>query len=113
MKKWDVELKETNWKRAVIVAPTREKVDESARKLYADGIILMDEPYSHQLDVKILGRASDNANAYICGDDEWAGYLEYLKEWAEGHEALANYGQSPVCFDEWCDMEYLEEEEDA
>ena len=113
MKKWDVELKEINWRRAVIAAPTREKADESARKLYADGIILMDEPYSHQLDVKILGRASDNANAYICGDDEWTGYLDYLKEWAEGHEALANYGQSPASFDEWCDMEYLEDEEDA
>lgn len=113
MKKWDVELKEINWKRAVIAAPTREKADESARKLYADGIILMDEPYNHQLDVKILGIASDNANAYMCGDDEWAGYLEYLTDWAESKSELKFYGQSPVSFDEWCDMEYLEDEEDA
>ena len=113
MKKWDVELKETNWRRAVIAAPTREKADESARKLYADGIILMDEPCSHQLDVKILGRASDNANAYMCGNDEWAGYLDYLKEWPEGKEDLTNYGQSPMTFDDWCDFEYGEEDKDA
>lgn len=112
MKKWDVELKETNWRRAVIAAPTREKADESARKLYADGIILMDEPYSHQLDVKIFGSASDNAKAYMCGD-EWTGYLDYLKEWPEGKEDLANYGQSPMTFDDWCDFEYGEEDKDA
>lgn len=44
---------------------------------------------------------------------EQEGYLKYLKEWAEIHTSTEYYGQSPVCFDEWCDMEYLEDEEDA
>lgn len=46
-------------------------------------------------------------------NNEWKGYMEYLKNWVNEHGDERFYGQSPVCFDEWCDMEYLEEDEDA
>ena len=45
--------------------------------------------------------------------NEWKGYIKYLKKWANEHSDERFYGQSPASFDEWCDMEYLEEEEDA
>ena len=33
---------------------------------------------------------------------EWSEYIEYLAQWVDDHAAMAFYGQSPVCFDEWC-----------
>ena len=35
----------------------------------------------------------------------WKGYLDYLKEWADNHKQINNYGMSPACFDEWLDNE--------
>lgn len=44
---------------------------------------------------------------------DWQRYISYLHEWADIHKDDKCGGQSPVCFDEWCDNEkYFEEEED-
>jgi len=44
----------------------------------------------------------------------WKWYLAYLKEWADDHEGMEFFGQSPACYQEWLDneMEGMENEEE-
>ena len=46
--------------------------------------------------------------------NEWAGYLQYLWEWAisHPHSEPEFYGMYPACFDEWRDCESSNEDED-
>ena len=43
---------------------------------------------------------------------KWYSYIGYLHTWANEHSALESAGQSPACYDEWCDMEEDKLEED-
>ena len=38
-------------------------------------------------------------------ETDWQRYIKYLHEWADTHSDEKFGGQSPVCFDEWCDNE--------
>ena len=40
----------------------------------------------------------------------WRWYLKYLKEWADGHNGMEFFGQSPACYQEWFDNEMAEQE---
>lgn len=44
----------------------------------------------------------------------WRWYLQYLKDWADDHEGMEFFGQSPACYQEWLDneMEAMENEEE-
>ena len=42
---------------------------------------------------------------------DWQRYISYLHEWADTHEDEKCGGQSPACFDEWCDNEKEEEDD--
>ena len=42
--------------------------------------------------------------------DTWAGYIRYLKEWADSHAAPEFKSCSPSCYEEWLDTEFSEEE---
>lgn len=44
--------------------------------------------------------------------DTYFKYLEYLKDWANSHNEMGDYGMSPICFDEWYDNEYQYEDEE-
>ena len=37
---------------------------------------------------------------------KWDAYLEYLKDWADGHTEMECQGMSPVCYDEFIDNDY-------
>jgi hypothetical protein len=52
----------------------------------------------------------NNENSTIV---KWQQYLAYLREWTNAHSDAEYYGMSPVCFDEWLDNEYAEEEEEV
>ena len=39
----------------------------------------------------------------------WDKYIAYLREWADDNADPAYMGQSPVCFDEFCDNHIDEE----
>ena len=43
----------------------------------------------------------------------WKMYLRYLRDWVDSHKESGFYGATPVCFDEWFDNEYREEEINA
>lgn len=43
--------------------------------------------------------------------EEWKAYIEYLKDWADDHKDGVFEGMSPVCFDEFLEMDYVYEEE--
>ena len=67
----------------------------------------LSEMSSHELmnlasavDREIKGRAS-----------AWDKYIKYLREWAIAHADTVYMGQSPICFDEFCDNELHIDEE--
>lgn len=111
MKKWFVEVIEERKKTIVVAAPTPVLAEEYANELAQVGEIDMDK----NLDAASIycvcaGKASDNSYAYMMDStEEWSGYLEYLKQWAESHADGVFYGQTPASFDEWCDSEFLED----
>lgn len=43
--------------------------------------------------------------------DKWTRYLLYLRDWTYIHMNREYEGMSPVCYQEWLDNEYIEEEE--
>ena len=45
-------------------------------------------------------------------ETDWQRYIKYLHEWADWHKGEECSGQSPVCFDEWCDNEKVYEDEE-
>ena len=44
-------------------------------------------------------------------EKNWDAYIKYLREWATDHAEIAYSGQSPVCFDEFCDNDLHVDEE--
>lgn len=37
---------------------------------------------------------------------KWENYIQYLHAWADDHSTNEYIGQSPACYDEWCDNEW-------
>lgn len=38
--------------------------------------------------------------------NKWNKYIEYLKKWAGTREFYRNYGESPLDYSEWCDVNF-------
>lgn len=39
-------------------------------------------------------------------EKKWENYIQYLHAWADDHSTNEYLGQSPACYDEWCDNEW-------
>lgn len=114
MKKYTVHIKEIIERDVVVLAADEISAEDKTADMCNKGKIEMCEGmFDFERKITCLGEAERKSKIDFHCDDEWKAYLEYLTDWAESKSNLQFYGQSPVCFDEWCDMEYLEEDEDA
>lgn len=111
MKKWKVSIKEVCYRDVVVTARSALDAEEKVYDLCNDGSILVGDC---MCDFERITTCTGEANAddKALFSDEWEKYLAYLEDWASSHSDDKFYGQSPASFDEWCDMEYLEDDDD-
>lgn len=46
----------------------------------------------------------DDEKINKCFEHLWSRYLSYLKEWADTHKGLEHFGDSPMNYSEWSDV---------
>lgn len=115
MRKYVVHITEIVEKDVIVVADDPLAAEDKVAELCnADKIQMLDDDcFDFERKIRCLGPEKYHRCVSVRCNDEWEAYLEYLSDWAYSKADFKHYGESPASFDEWCDNEYMEDEEDA